>query len=158
MKKTILLLVPIVLCVLSQTGCQTAGHYDPVKTAQIQAALEPIASGALRRAILNSPHHAAETANYARAIGGVFCDMSATSQFDPLYLITALDRATAGLQADVDPLIIDTKNALIAIYEIAWADRLRAELPPDSWLKFTADFVCDVIDRTLKDLGEPGVK
>ncbi len=152
---TMLLLAGLLAPLLLLSGCQMRpGQSHPVSREQMQAALLPVGAGAVRRAILNSPEHADATADYARAVSEVFCGMSDTSQFDPTFLILALDTATANMQDGVDPLVIDAKNALIAIYRIAWADRYRAELPPEGWLKFTADFVCASIRQGLRDAGQ----
>ena len=135
---------------------QSTTQFDPVKTEQVKALLEPIGAGAVRRIITNSPQHSDEIAGYFRAVGSVFCQMSANNDFDPAYLIGAADAATAKFQANVPQEAIDVKNALVALYKVNFEGRFRAELPPDKWPKNVADVICVSIDQGLKDSGKPG--
>lgn len=161
-------LIGLALCALALTGCkttridpttgQTTKEFDPVKTAQIKAALEPIGSSAVRRVIKNSPEHSAEIAGYFRAVGSAFCQMSEKGDFDPAYLVGAVDTATAKLQEHVPGEAIEIKNALIACYKIGYEGRFRAELPADQWPKNVADLICACIDQGLKDTGRPGAR
>jgi hypothetical protein len=112
----------------------------------------------LRRAIANSPQHAIEIGNYARAVGGVFCQMEANNNFTPTYLVDAANRATAGLQTNVDQAIIDAKNAVIAIYKIAFSDQLTWQLPNNIWPKAVAGTICASVNQALIDSGQPGCK
>ena len=82
--------------------------------------------------------------------------MSATSQFDPAYLIGAADQATLPFQANVPAEAIDAKNGVIALYKIIYANRFNAELSPEKWPKNAADVICASIDQGLKDAGKPG--
>lgn len=165
MKQTILSL-PLVLALSAGifTGCTTTNPttgetaYDPVKTEQVKAAVTPVVASVVRRVINNSPQHSEEIANYLRAVGAVFCSASASGSLGPEQIIAAADAATAGLQANVEPEIIDGKNLLLALYKINYADRFKASLPPDKWPKNVADVICASIDQGLKDAGKPGVK
>ena len=107
--------------------------FDPVKTEQVKAAIEPLVAGGVRRVIANSPQHADDIASYFRNLGTVFCKMRDSGQFSPDYLVAEADKATAPLQAKVDQYAIDLKNGVLSLYRIFYADRLRAELPPDKW-------------------------
>ncbi len=156
--KNKLILTLILAAGLPLCGCKTAGVYDSVKTDQVKAALTPITASVVRRVILTSPQHADEIALSSRAVGSVFCSAAASGSLGPEQVLAAVDAATAGLQAGVDPEIIDAKNALLAIYRIFYGDRFRAELPADKWPRHVADLICASIDQGLKDAGKPGVK
>lgn len=146
------------------SGCKTANpttgvkEFDPVKTEKVKAAIEPIVSSAVRRVVASNPKHSDEIALYLRAVGGAVCSISDTGEASPETLIAAIDAATVNLQAGVDPEIIDGKNAIIAVYKILYADRFKAELPPDEWPKNVCDVICQAIDQGLKDAGKPGVR
>jgi hypothetical protein len=139
-------------------GCKTTNsegqsEFDPVKTEQVKAAVTPVVASVVRR-IVNDPEHPdrSEAARlYLTAVGGVFCQASATGQLTPDQIITALDTVTAGLQEQVDPLVIDAKNVLIAIYRINYAEKHNAELPPDKWPHAVLDVLCDSITQGLAD-------
>lgn len=170
MKKTLIalfLLAALALPVaLTNTGCTTTGTgtnavttIDPVKLQQAQAAIEPAAASVLRRAILNSPQHAKEIGDYARAVGGVFCQMKANNNnFTPQYLIDSVNTATANLQANAPAEVIDAKNAAIALYKIFFADNLTVQIPANGWPSAVTGLFCDAIDQALKDAGQVGVK
>lgn len=149
------------------TGCKTITQpgttntvtvIDPVKLQQIRDVVEPAASSVLRRAIANSPQHAEEIGMYARAIGTVFCQMDANDNFKPDYLIDAANKATSGLQVGVDQTIIDAKNAVIAVYKIAYSDQLTWQLPTNVWPRAVAGTLCNSINQALVDSGQPGCK
>lgn len=132
---------------------------DPAKLEKVKSAVDPVASSALRRAIKNSPQHAAEISAYARALGGVCCDAVASGSVSPGAIVAAGDRATANLQlANIPPEIIDAKNGLFALYLILWDDNLTIALPHNKWPVAVLGIFCDSIDRALKDSGQAGVK
>lgn len=171
MKKTIALLASLGLLALAltpmvvSTGCTTVGSgtnivtvLDPAKVQAIQDVVEPAASAVLRRAIANSPQHAAEIGNYARAVGGVFCKMVANNNFTPTYLVDAANSATANLQAGVSQEIIDAKNAVVAIYKVAFSDQLTVVLPNNVWMKAVCSTICNSINQALLDSGQLGCK
>ena len=144
------------------TGCTTTGSgtnavttIDTNKLAEIQAVVEPLLSSAIRRVIANSPQHAAEIGNYVGAVGTVCCEMTASNNFAPTYLIDAINTATAGLQAGMDQDIIDGKNAVIAIYKIAFADQLTTSLGTNVWPQAVLGTLCDSINQALTDSGLP---
>lgn len=145
-------------CVTTTDGTNVVTTLDPVKVQQIQDAVEPVFSSVLRRAIANSPQHAAEIGNYARAVGGVFCKMEANNNFTPTYLIDAANQATAAHQANAPQEIIDAKNAVIAIYKIAYGDQLTWQLPDKVWPKAVASTICNVVNQALVDSGQTGCK
>lgn len=145
-------------CKTTTVGTNVVTTLDPVKVQQIQDAIEPVFSAVLRRAIANSPQHAKEIGTYARAVGRVFCQMSANNNFTPTYLVDAANQATAGLQAGVDQTIIDAKNAVIAIYKIAYGDQLTWQLPNKVWPQAVASTICNSINQALQDSGQPGCK
>ena len=168
MKKTIALLTSLtglaILLALSAapTGCTTTGSgtnavtvIDTNKLAQVQAVVEPLLSSVIRRVVANSPQHSVEIANYVGAVGGVCCQMTASNDFTPTYLIAALDKATAGLQTGVDQDIIDAKNAIVAIYKIAYSDQLTVSLGNGVWPRAVLGTLCDSVNQALSDSSLP---
>jgi hypothetical protein len=145
-------------CKTTQVGTNIVTTLDPVRVQQIADVVEPAASSVLRRVIARSPQHAVQIGNYARAVGGVFCKMSARNNFTVTYLVDASNEATAGLQAGVDQDIIDIKNAVIAIYKVAASDHLTWQLPDNVWLRAVANTICNSINQALLDSGQIGCK
>jgi len=171
MKKTIItallavtMLAMLALPVAVTTGCITPNGtnapttLDPAKVQQIVDALEPVMTVALRRAIANSPHQALEIGNYARALGSVACDMQAGDNFSPSYLVNAVNTATSGLQNGVDPIIMDVKDVVIAIYKIAYNDRMTWSLGTNVWPRAVCGAICDSVNQALLDSEQPGCK
>ena len=145
------------------TGCKSVNpqtgvkEYDPVKTDQVVAALEPIGASAIRRVLKNSPEHSDEIAGYMRSVGMVFYRMESTGEFDPAYVIAELDQiGSPYIPEDLD-YVVDIKNALLALYKINYGDRFRAELPPDQWPRQVARLICSSINDGLKDAGKPKI-
>jgi hypothetical protein len=170
MKKTIMALLTVTMLALLAlpvavtTGCKSPNGtnapttLDPAKVQQIADAVEPVMTVALRRAIANSPQHSAEIGNYARALGTVACDMQSGNNFSPSYLVDAVNKATAGLQAGVDPIILDVKDVIVAIYKIAYNDRMTWSLGTNIWPKAVCGAICDSVNQALLDSGLPGCK
>ena len=170
MKKKLLVFfivsITAIAAFIATTGCKTTTtvvsdgktnvvtQFDPVKTAQVKAAIEPVVAGAIRRVIKNSPQHSVEIGDYMRAVGYAFCTMRSQTNASPELLITMLDTLVAPkIQEDY---IIDIKNAAVSIYKINYGQRFQAELPPDKWPYQVADLLCTSIDTGLKDSGLPG--
>lgn len=131
-------------------------EYDPVKTAQVKAAVVVPVTSAIRRVILNSPAHSDELAAYFRSVGTVFCKMRDTGNFSPEYLVDEVNKVVS--PSIGDNVYADIKNAAVAIYKISYAQRANAELPPDKWPYSVADVLCSGIDTGLRDAGKPGVR
>lgn len=150
----------VLLAILFLSGCSTVNgkrQVDPVKVSQARAIIEPVAAGAIRRVILNSPEHAPEIARYAAAVAGVFCTMSLSNEFAPEFLVTQLDRfADPELAKISDGYLIDVKNAGVGVYKLLWGDRLRAEIPATNWLHAVCELFCESISQGLSDAGYPG--
>ena len=147
-------------CLFPTTGSGTNAvtTLDTNKLAQVQAVVEPLLSSVIRRVIANSPQHSAEIASYVGAIGSVCCQMTANNNFTPTYLVDALEKATAGLQLGVDQDIIDAKNAVVAIYKIAYADQLTVSLGNGVWPRAVLGTLCDSVNQALSDSGLPSTK
>jgi hypothetical protein len=158
------MLVAVAVCVAGvsmTTGCKTGPDGkrvpDVAKIADAKDTVEPVAASAIRRALKNSPEHAPEIAKYLAAVGGVFCTMSISNEFSPVFLIEQSDRLLDPALADIaDGLVLDLKGALVATYKILWRDAGRAEIPSDTWLHQVVEFFCDSITRGLSEAGYPG--
>lgn len=131
--------------------------YDPVRSAQVVAALRVPVQETVSRIILNSPQHSNEIATYFRAVGTVFCKIHDTGVFDPTAVLSEIDRVTGPLQKNVDPIAITLKNAAFALYAIFYAQKHSAELPADRWPAHVAELLCKSIDGGLQDAGKAGV-
>ena len=133
---------------------------DKVKTEQVKDVSEAVVKVAMRRALQQFPNEAENIALYARAAGGVFCDMKATGKFSP-------ETLEAGIYALVLPEITnkealtylqDARDLMLLTYRSFWRQRFEAELNPDKWPAVVAEIFCDSIDQGLKDSGRIGVK
>ena len=164
MKNLLIIAILATALMASITACKTTDpvsgerRFDPVKTEQVKASIEPVISSVVRRVIDNSPENSDAIATYLRAVGGVFCSASASGALGPEEIINAADMATSGLQGGVEPEIIDAKNVLIALYKLNYGDRFRATLPADMWPKNVADVLCAAINQGLIDAGKAGVQ
>lgn len=166
--KNALFITAISCLTLLVSGCKTrmidpntgeaVQKYDPVKTEQVKAAVEPVAAGALRRAIQAYPQNADEIAKYARAVGAVFCQMDTDKAFSPESLLAGLSAIDTPLNKLADGYVIDVKNAIVAVYRIYYAERFRAALPADQWPAVVSGIFCASIDQGLRDAGRPGIK
>jgi hypothetical protein len=132
---------------------------DPVKTERVKTVAETISTMALRRALDRFPKDAEEIAKYARAVGGVFCQMHATKKFSPDALETGIAELVLPELKDAETrgYVLDARDVLKATYRAFYADRFSAELPPDEWPAVVAEIFCKSIDQGLKDSGRPGV-
>lgn len=132
---------------------------DTNKLQQVQAAVEPAAASAIRRAILNSPQHAQEIGDYARAVGKSLCKAVSTQSISPNNIVSGVELATQGLQVqNLPPEVIDAKNALLAVYSILYNDKLTVQLPNNQWPYAVLQTICDSLDQALKDAGQTGIK
>lgn len=140
-------------------GCKSVNpttgkkEFDPVKTEQVKAALEPVVTSAVRRMIQNSPEHREEIIRYLQGIGNIFCHMAETRTVDPVYLVNQADALTATYQAKLPDWALDVKNAVVALYKIQYANRHSAELSAEQWPVHVADLCCQSIRQALKDVG-----
>lgn len=158
--KLLLLLAGLMLCF---SACMTTDPvtrervYDQVKTDTVKAALKPVVSGSITAVLLNNPTKKEEYGAYFRSVGNVFCNMRVSGEFTPSFLIREVERLTLQLQSQAPPLVLVAKQSLIGLYEAFYAQKVRAELPPDKWPAHVADLFCDAIDTALKDSGLQGV-
>jgi len=154
----------IATSLLFTTSCTTVDPgtgervYDPIKTDQVKAALAPFVTTGIRAVIANNPRHRDELGTYFRGVGTVFCRMHETGQFSADYIYEEIGKLVAPKIAEADPLLLAAKDAAVSLFLIFYADRFRAELPPDAWPAHVSELVCQSIDTALKDSGLPGVR
>jgi hypothetical protein len=150
----------ILILALSQCGCKTTNpttgqkEYDPVKTETVKAAVEIPIKSAVLRVLQNSPQNSDDIARYLREVGGAFCAVRDAKAFEPAALIQRLNSITA--PSVRDPLITDIKNVAVALYQIFYAQRHRADLPADGFALHLSDLLCRCFDQALRDAGKPG--
>lgn len=146
--KSLLIVSASILVLLC--GCSTAGVYDPIKTAKVHDAVEPVVASIVRRVVQNSPEHADQLGVYFRAVGTVFCTMKTNGNFSPTYLVDQLNTLVVPNNQD----IADAKNLIVALYKINYADRFQADLSPEKFPAFLADLLCSSIQLGLTDAGK----
>ena len=159
------LLSALILCGCKTTTPQGQRVPDKAGTAKVVAVAEGVSRIALVQALKRFPSQADQIALYARAVGGIFCDMQRTKKFSPESLVAALDAlANTPLSEEwigdpaVREYVTDARDVLVTAYRIFYADRFSAELSPDEWPAAVAEIFCVSIDAGLKDSGREGVK
>lgn len=134
----------VIVLIVSMTGCQTAGKFDPVKTAKLQATLRPVLSAAVRAEAIAHP----QNTPYLAAMGQVFCQMQAGTNFSPAYLVAEVNKLAPPVRNE---LLSFTRDFLISQYEANYADRLTADLSPEKFPYFLAGLLCQGITLGLSD-------
>jgi hypothetical protein len=147
------------------TGCKTTNPDgtkvpDKAKTEAVKAAAKGVVSFGIAESIAQFPNDAENIAKYSAAAGAVFCDMKARSAFSPEVLEAGLFALVAPEVKDEEALryLRAARGMLLTAYEMAYAQKWKAELKPDEWEMAIAEIFCDAIDRGLKDAGKAGVK
>jgi hypothetical protein len=156
MNQTKILILAVALSLAACTSVnQNTGEreFDPVKTAKVKAAAEPLISGGIAIALANNPEKKDQLASYFRSLGNVFCRMSQEDSFNPEFLLTEANTATQPFQAGLDPYALTVKDSIIALYKILYADRFHAELDAEKWPKHVADVLCNGINQGLTNAG-----
>lgn len=129
--------------------------HQPVSVQSVKAAVAPIATQALCRAIQTvTPDYTDAVAGYFRQIGNHFCDMQTSGDFSYAGLERALEKIPSPLLTE--SYVVDVRLALAALYKVHYGDRLRAEIPPDRWLSQLSQVFCEAISEGLKDAGRTG--
>lgn len=139
-------------------GCRTTdGGYDPVRTEQVKAALQPAVSTAITAILTkDKPEKAQEIAAYFRAIGGIFCEMARTKTFSPSFLVAEINKIfDEHVKGEI--IVIAVKNSLVSLYTIFYEARHRAELSEQEWPFHVSDLFCKSIGQGLVDAGLPGI-
>jgi hypothetical protein len=129
-------------------------EYDPVTTEQVKAALQGVTVIGLGEVLRKKP----ESAEYIRSVGSIFCRMKETKVFSVDYLVDEANKATLEYQNGVDPLVLASKDSLIALYRVFLSKKGTAELPETEWPYHVADLFCESINTALINAGAPGVK
>jgi hypothetical protein len=155
MQKIKAILGIILLAILTCTGCKTvpAGGGDPVydetKTEQVKAAIQPLVVSGVRRAII------AETNSipYFKTVADVFALARDRRAFDPTLVARALDAGLGTIPAEKEwaQIVLDVKNALVAIYQIAYADRLSLKMSEEEWMFHVADLIANSLQQALQE-------
>lgn len=131
------IILTIALCV----GCQTAGKFDPVKTAQIEAAVNPIAAAAVRAAAMSHPQYVP----YIKAVGSVFCKIEAGGQFKPADVLAEINKLVPPAK---DPVLLAARDSLTSLYAFFFNKQV-VDVSPEKWPGVLAKIVCTAIDSGL---------
>jgi hypothetical protein len=127
-------------------------EYDPVTTEQVKSTVKPFVVSTVRRIIIANP----DTANYFTLSAQTFDKMRDDKAFEPSILIKALDEAAKneGWYGSEDEWIqvgLDFKDALIAFYEVYYAQRFKAALPEDEFLFHVTDLIADALAQGVTE-------
>lgn len=138
MKITYLLILTSTLFI---TGCSTNGVYDPVRTAQVEEAIRPIAAAGVRAAALSHPQYIP----YINAVGAVFCKVEATGQFKPSDVIAEINKLAPPSK---DPVLLAVRDNLTGFYAFFFSKQV-VDIAPDKWPAHLAKVLCESIDSGL---------
>ena len=144
----ILLTVLIALCVI---GCRTTNpetgksEFDPVKTEKAKAIVKGQVATVVGLIVGNNPEG---RPHFARAAAGI-CQLRDERKIGIEAFKTALNSALKDWPAASRPEILAGVNAIIAIVELNYADRLSTDLPEEQFVWNLFDVVCEGINQGL---------
>jgi hypothetical protein len=143
----------ILLAIFICTGCTTipSGGGDPVydatKTEQVKAAIKPLVVAGVRRAII------AETnaIPYLQTVAEVFANARDRGEINPAVVARALDARLSTLAGNEEwvQIVLDLKNATLALYEIFYAERHSLQMPEDKWMFHVADVIANSFTQAI---------
>lgn len=133
--------------------------YDVAKTEAVKAIAQGTVTFAFTEALAQFTNDANQIALYARAAGGVFCEMKATAEFSPETLEAALfNLALPRIENDDTRRYLQhARNLILSGYKVAYAKRFTAELSPEQWPYVVAEIFCNSINESLINSGRPGI-
>jgi len=136
----------MLLACLFLVGCTTLGPdgttvYDPIKTEKVRAVMKPLITEATGRVIDGNP----DVRGYFTAAAVVTCEMRDAKAFVLVNFRARLMGILDASDVRVDPLVRTSFNTIIAIFELNYADRLKADLPEDEFVWNLLDVLCDGI-------------
>lgn len=140
----------IALTLLLCAGCMTTNpetgvkEYDQVKTEQVKAIFKPIIAGGVASHVKSHP----ETKVILTEIAAGICNLN-ESGLTPTVLRAVVAQALQKYHVHVDPALVGTINGLIGVYELWYAQRTRADLPPESFVLHLGETLCDGITQGL---------
>jgi len=155
MKNTFTLILALLALVL--VGCKTfnpatgENEFDPVKTEQVKAVLKPQVSTVI--ALLATKHP--EARPYMLLAADNICKLRDDGFVSPASFQTAINAALANWENKNSPAVVASVNALIALVEINYANRLRADLPPEEYAWNIFDVFCEGIRQGLEQTAPP---
>jgi len=151
----ILSLLASVLVIGCTTTNSTTGEkeYDPIKTEQVKAMIEPFVIIGTRRALDETYDRNPAVLSYLQQSAEFVCKMRDEQKFAPEFLIDGLD---AGLieafgTGGVDPLILDLKTLIVGLYKVNYSNRFDAELNPQAFLIHALDVICNALSTATAD-------
>lgn len=149
------------IALLSFTACSTLNpntgerEFDPVKTQSIKEATKPLVASLVRRGIVDIYEKDPNVLIYFQASAQTFCTMRDQKAFSVQVMRLSLERTLADTgifpNSKVDPLIIDVKNLIIAIYAVQYENRLRADLSEEEFLWNILDSMCQGFETGISD-------
>lgn len=130
-----------------------AAEFDAVKTEKVRGVMKPIITEAVSRVVEKAP----EARLYFEQAAGVVCELRDARKFDPVNLRARLFGILDASTVRVDPLIRTGFNTAVAIFEINYADRLRADLPEEGFVWNLMDVLCDGLRGGLAGSGSVAI-
>lgn len=130
--------------------------HQPVKLDVAKQVVQRIGIDAVCRAVQTTPiEYRDSVGEYFRKVGFQFCQMPTSGDFT----YSALEKAVNEIPSPLitDTYFLDVKSTLLSLYKLSYADRLRAEIPPNRWLEQISQVFCESISEGLKDAGKAGV-
>ena len=139
----------LILVVL--TGCTTLNSdgdrvFDPVKTEKVKAIIKPQVSTLVALVVNNNPG----TREHFQLAADQICLLRDSGQVTPATFQVAINSAFANWDGSNRLEVIAGVNVLIALVEINYADRLRADLPPEKFAWNLFDVLCEGIKQALE--------
>lgn len=155
-----LLLLSIIL-----TGCTTLNpvtnqeEFSKEKTQALKAAVQGPVTSALTIAFIKNPSET-NIQTYFRSVGGVFCDIKQTTNFNPSSVVLRINDIALPKIKDGDLRIVVTsvKDSLIALYTVFYAQKINVPAVESSYLYNISDVICGSVDTALKNAGKPGIE
>ena len=137
--------------ILAITGCATVNpntgdrEFDQVKTEKVKAIIKPQVASLVTLVVNNNP----EARQYFELAAEQICLLRDTGEATPATFQVAINSAFANWDRANRPGVVIGINGIIALLEINYANRLRADLPPEEFAWNLFDVICEGINQGL---------
>ena len=137
--------------ILTLSGCalfkNDQGNPDPVRIKQVEEAIKLPVAIAVERVVRKNPDFYA----YFEAVDNVVCKMEENKNFDPTYLVDQINLSTQHFIKNEDVNLV--KETVVTLYKIFYADRLKSDIPENSFLSSLTSVLCSSIKTGLSNSG-----
>lgn len=141
---------------LAFTGCSTINpqtgqkEFDPVKTEKVRSAVKPLVTAGVAATVKQVP----DAGLYFSKAAVVICEMRDTKEVSVINFRARLLGILDEQHVKIDPLIRTGFITIISVFDINFADRTRADLPPDQFVWNLLDVLCDGIRTGIAGTGQ----